>query len=157
MMRAGRRRPGQAGVSLLEMLLVIALVAAASLLATAAMSGGFGGLQLRSSARQVAAQLRYARAQAIATGTPQQFTIDPAAHAWTAPNGRHGEIPARLGIAFFGAREVQPRQGEGAIRFFPDGAATGGRVRLTRGSAAWDVNVKWLTGEVAVRRGEVSR
>ena len=143
------------GVSLLEMLLVIALLAAISVVAAAAMSGGFAGMQLRSEAKRITAQLRYTRAQAIATGEPQRFTIDPRAHTWTAPNNRHGEVPEKLGIAFIGAREVQPRRGEGAIMFFPDGASTGGRVQLHAGRAAWNVDVAWLTGEVRLRRGEV--
>ena len=143
------------GVSLLEMLLVIALLAAISVLAAGAMSGGFAGMQLRSEAKQITAQLRYTRTQAIATGKPQRFTIDPEARTWTAPNNRHGEIPEKLGIRFTGAREVQPRRGEGAIVFFPDGASTGGRVQLSAKQAAMNVDVTWLTGEVRLRRGRV--
>ena len=145
------------GVSLLEMLLVVALLAAVSVLAAAAMTGGFAGMQLRSEAKQMVAQLRYTRAQAIAIGEPQRFTIDPQAHTWTAPNNRHGEVPEKLGIVFTGAREVQPLRGEGAIMFFPDGASTGGRVQLSVDQAAWNIDVAWLTGEVRLRRGEVQR
>jgi general secretion pathway protein H len=147
-----RERP--AGVSLLEMLLVLVLLAAISAFAAAALGGGFAGVQLRGAAKQVAAQLRFTRTQAIATGRPQQFTIDPRGHAWTAPNDRHGEIPAKLGIRFTGARELQPREGEGAIVFFPDGASTGGRVQLSAKQAVLVVEVAWLTGEVVLRRGE---
>jgi general secretion pathway protein H len=145
------------GVSLLEMLLVIALLAAISVVAAAALTGGFAGVQLRSEAKQLAAQLRYSRTQAIATGRPQRFTIDPEQHTWTAPNNRRGEIPEKLGVRFIGAREVQPRRGEGAIVFFPDGASTGGRVQLSAKQAAIDIDVTWLTGEVRLRRGEVVR
>ena len=148
--RGPRRRAG--GVSLLEMLLVVALIAAASLLAAAAFSGGVGGMQLRSSAKEIAAQLRYTRTQAISTGAPQKFVIDPRAHTWQAPNGRSGEIPPDLGVVFTGARQLQPSPGEGAIMFFADGAATGGRIRLTLERAAWDIDVAWLTGEVRLRR-----
>lgn len=140
------------GASLLEMLLVIALIAAASLLAAAAFTGGLKGMQLRSTAKEVAAQVRYTRTQAIATGQPQRFVIDPRARRWQAPNGRSGEIPASLGVVFTGAREVRPSEGEGAIMFFADGAATGGRIRLTLERAAWDIDVAWLTGEVRLRR-----
>lgn len=140
------------GASLLEMLLVIALVAAISVLAAATLGGGMQGMQLRSAAKAVAAQLRYTRTTAIATGKPQRFTIDPVAHAWTAPNGRKGEIAPTLRVTFTGAREVQPRRGEGAIVFFADGASTGGRVQLSARNAAWNVDVAWLTGEVKLRR-----
>jgi general secretion pathway protein H len=145
------------GVSLLEMLLVVAIIAAASLLATAALSGGFDGLQLRSNAKEVAANLRYARAQAISTGKPQSFAIDPRAHVWQGANGRKGEIPKKLGIVFTGAREVQPRDGIGAIMFFSDGASTGGRVQLNSRNAAWNVDVAWLTGEVSLHRAQKDR
>lgn len=145
------------GTSLLEMLLVIALIAGIGLLAAGALGGGLAGMQLRSSAKEVAAALRFTRTQAIATGKPQRFTLDPAAHRWTAPNGRKGEIPDSLRITFTGAREMQPRRGEGAIVFFADGASTGGRVQLSARQAAWNVDVAWLTGEVKLRRAEVAR
>ena len=160
---AGRRGARRAsgfylrGFSLLEILLVMAILVIASLLAAAAMTGGFDGMRLRSSAKEITAQLRYTRAQAIASGRAQRFTIDPRGHTWTAPNDRDGEIPKQLAIAFIGAREVQPREGEGAIVFFADGASTGGRVQLSAKRAAWNVDVKWLTGEVRLTRGEVAQ
>lgn len=148
-------RSRASGFSLLEILLVMALIAIASVLAATAMTGGFTGMQLRSDARTIAAQLRWTRTQAIATGQTQRFVIDPHAHTWNAPQGRSGEIARKLGIAFFGAREVQPGIGEGAIVFFPDGASTGGRVQLNAKQAAWNVDVAWLTGEVTLKRGQV--
>ncbi|MFC7302221.1 type II secretion system protein XpsH [Cognatiluteimonas weifangensis] len=150
------RRTAVRGFSLLEVVLVIALIALASLLAAAALSGGGDGLRLRAAAQEVAAQLRYTRAQALATGEPQRFTIDPRAHAWTAPKGRHGTLPRQLGIVFTGARELQPSRGEGAIVFFADGAASGGRVQLRARQTAWNVDVAWLTGQVRVTRVEAA-
>ncbi|TKR31033.1 type II secretion system protein GspH [Luteimonas gilva] len=142
------------GVTLLEMLLVVAIIAAASLLAAGTLTGGFAGIQLRSSAKEIAANLRYARAQALTKGQPQKFVIDPRAHTWRATEDRRGEIPGKLGIVFTGTRGLQARAGEGAILFFPDGASTGGRVQLQSGKAAWNVDVAWLTGEVTLKRAE---
>ena len=153
-MRSRSMRQRSRGVSLLEMLLVIALLAAVSVLAATALSGGFRGIQLRSTAKDIASQLRYTRTQAIASGQPQRFTLNPEGHAWTAPNGRGGQIPPALRVTFTGAREVQPSADAGAIRFFHDGAATGGRVVLAIDDAAWQVDVAWLTGEVTVGRVE---
>lgn len=158
MKRAGRRGTRRAsGFSLLEILMVMAIIAIASLLAVAVLNGGIDGLRLRSSAKEIAANLRYARAQALNTGQPQKFVIDPAAHTWRTVNDRHGEIPRKLGILFTGTRGLQARAGEGAILFFPDGASTGGRVQLQAGKAAWNVDVAWLTGEVTVKRGVADR
>lgn len=143
-----------AGVSLLEMLLVVALIAVAGMIAAMVLTGGFDGMQLRSSSKEIAAQLRYARAQAIATGEPQLFVIQPASHQWLGPNDRHGEVPQSLRVEFIGARQAQVRAGEGGILFFPDGASTGGRVRLSAKQAAWRIDVAWLTGEVTLARAE---
>ena len=156
-MPAGRRpvrRPR--GFSLLEVLLVVGLIAVASVLAAAAISGGFDRLALPSTAKELAAQLRYTRTQAIASGAPQRFVIDPQARIWQAPNGRHGTIPDQLEIEFTGAREVQPSANEGAVQFFADGAATGGRIRIGYRTAAWQIDVAWLTGEVRLARAEAA-
>jgi len=154
--RAYRRARLVRGFTLLEIILVIAIIAAASVLAATAMGGGFRGMQLKASVRQIASNLRYTRAQAIATGEPQRFVIEPARHVWTAPKNHRGEIPAKLGVEFTGAREAAVSgspSGQGAILFFPDGAATGGRIRLTAGKASWNIDVAWLTGQVQVKQG----
>jgi general secretion pathway protein H len=165
-MRA-RRLPAAAvasGFSLLEMLLVMALVAIATLLAMSAFGGGMQGVALRGGAKDLAAQFRFARAVAISSGEPQDVVIDPQARRWEGAKGRAGELPAGGEIVFTGARaslfqEGQAEGGKGAVRFFPDGAATGGRVRLLAGEAGkrggWDVDVGWLTGEVRVSRVQV--
>jgi general secretion pathway protein H len=144
-----------AGFTLLETLLVMALMAGAALLAAMAFTGGMEGMRLRSESKEIAAQLRYTRARAIATGQPQLFRIDPRAHAWEAAGDRSGTIDAALAVRFTGVREAQVRAGEGAVLFFPDGGSTGGRVTLSAGSAAWSIDVAWLTGETRLLRDEV--
>jgi general secretion pathway protein H len=65
-------------------------------------------------------------------------------------------------VVFTGAGAAQfadadDSEGKGVVRFFPDGAATGGRVRLLANGAGWDVDVRWLTGEVVMRRVQDAR
>lgn len=135
------------------MLLVIALIAVAGVLAAAVLSGGIEGMRLRTAGKQIADELRQVRTRSIASGKPQQFEIDPVSHYWTTSLGRSGKIPASLRIQFTGAREAQARAGKGAIRFFPDGASSGGRVELFTEQARWRIDVAWITGEV--RSGRV--
>ncbi|MFT3763167.1 MAG: GspH/FimT family protein [Pseudoxanthomonas sp.] len=149
-----RRRRRERGVSLLEMLLVLALIALAGTLAAAALTGGLEGMRVRASAKDIAAQLRYTRALAIASGQPQRFAVDPQRHRWQAPNRRPGRVADSLRMQFTGAREAQPQAGEGGVLFFPDGASTGGRVQLQAGRAAWRIDVAWLTGRVELSRVE---
>lgn len=146
------------GFTLLEILVVMVLIAAGSLLAVGAFGGGgMRGAKLHAAAREVAAQLRFTRAVAISSGQPQEFRIDPHARAWTAARGRHGSLTSTGELVFIGARERQDTGGEGVVRFFPDGAATGGRVQFLANGAGWDVDVAWLTGEVRVQRARERR
>ena len=149
------------GFSLMEMLLVLALIAVASLLAVAAFGGGMQGMKLRAGAKDVAAQMRFARAVAISSGQPQDVVIDPQARRWQGAKGRSGTLPDGGEIVFTGAHASQfsidaGGDGKGVVRFFPDGAATGGRVRLLANGGGWDVDVRWLTGEVRVARVQAS-
>jgi general secretion pathway protein H len=140
---------------LIEILIVVTLIAAISALLIATVGGGMDGFRMRSAAKEIASELRHARAQAMAKGEVQKFTIDPAARQWSGAEGRAGELPKKLDVVFVGARELQPRRGEGAIVFFEDGASSGGRIQLKQENAAWNIDVAWLTGEVSLRRARV--
>ena len=152
-----QRRSANAGVSLLELMVVVVLIATATALAATVMTAGLPGQQLRGAARELAAQMRYTRAQAIVTGQSQVFTVNANTRDWQAPNRRHGTLPKAIDIVATSARNEQPADGVAAFRFFPDGSATGGRLLLQRDSAAWQLDIDWLTGQVAVVRAEASR
>ena len=55
----------------------------------------------------------------------------------------------------FTARSEQLSEKGGAIRFFPDGSSTGGRITLSIDSMRYLVNVDWLTGRVKVMESVV--
>lgn len=147
----------QRGFSLIELIVVIVLIAATTALAASVMTTGLPGQQLRNASRELAAQLRYTRAQAIVTGKSQLFTLDAGSREWQAPNRRHGQLPREIDIVATGARIEQTDADVAAIRFFPAGAATGGRILLSREQAAWQIDVEWLTGEVTLKRAQAQR
>ena len=145
------------GFTLLEMLLVLVLIAAAMAAAMAAFGGSLPGMRLRAAAKDVAAQLRFTRALAISSGQPQDFVLDVRSRRWQAPDGRHGRLPEVGELRFHGSSAVQFGGGpeadaRGIVRFFPDGAATGGQLQLTAAGGGWNVDVAWLTGEVRLHR-----
>lgn len=155
--RPHRGRVASRGFTLVEIVVVIALIAGSTALVAGLVSSGMPGQQLRGAARELAAQMRFARAQAIVTGEPQVLRLDAGKHEWTAPKGRHGALPGQIEIIAVGARDDAAGEGVATYRFFPDGASTGGNVRLKIGDAEWRVDVAWLTGEVALARGEGGR
>jgi general secretion pathway protein H len=163
LMRSLARQPamsprggGQAGMSLLEMMLVLALVAVIAMVAAMAMNGGLDGMRLRSAGKELAAELRYTRTRAIATGVPQQFELNVRNGHWQGPDGRRGELPAGMSLRFTGARQVQAKENAGVVRFFEDGASSGGRIELIARAAVWRIDIGWITGEVraGLSRGE---
>jgi len=142
----------QHGYTLIELLAVLVLIAAIVALGAATISRKLPGQRLQQSAKEIVAQLRYTRAQAIATGKPQVFMLDANSREWRAGERRSGKLSKDIAIVATGARNEQQRPGVAAVRFFPEGAATGGRFVLRNGRAAWQVDVQWLTGEVSMAR-----
>jgi general secretion pathway protein H len=142
------------GFTLIETVLVVGLVAIALTFAVALIDAGLPGQQLRSSARELAAQLRFARAQAVATGSQTVFQIDTRSRAWQGPKRHSGTIPGAIAIEATVASSERPEPQIAAIRFFPEGAATGGRIVLRHDRAAWQIDVDWLTGEVRLSRAD---
>lgn len=176
-----KRATRAAGFTLIEALVVLALMATAFALFAGALVGALPGQQLRDATNRLAAEMRATRARAVATGVDQSFVIDTQARTWrsgasdalgdpsaglpgTKPGARadggvrrQGEFDETLALGATVAREEQPGPGLAAIRFFADGSSTGGRVVVRRGDAAWRVDVNWLTGAVRVERGEGGR
>ena len=142
----------QQGYTLVELIIVLVLVASIVAMGAAVMSRKLPGQRLQQSAKELAAQLRFTRAQAIASGESQLFTLDSNSREWHAGARREGKLARDIEIVATGARNEQQREGVAAVRFFPEGAATGGRFVLRHGSAAWQVDVQWLTGEVSLAR-----
>ena len=57
---------------------------------------------------------------------------------------------AGLELKLFTAQSDIISEHRGAIRFYPDGGSTGGRVTLAAGERKFEVDVDWLTGRVAI-------
>ena len=140
------------GFTLLEMMVVLVVIASVVAIGASVMARKLPGQKLQHAAKELAAQLRYTRAQAIASGQPQLFTFDARTREWRAGDRRDGKLARDIQVLATGARNEAQREGVAAVRFFPEGAATGGRFLLSHGKSAWQVDVEWLTGEVRVSK-----
>ena len=146
----GTRRTS-AGFTLLEILLVLALVAGAMTMMAAAFTRGSDGPRLWAATAQMANGLRDARARAMLEQKVQRFELEPAAHRWQAAGGKPQPVPEAIALSMSTAAELRTPRG-GAILFFPDGASSGGRIELSQGTQAWRLDVNWLTGQVRTTR-----
>jgi general secretion pathway protein H len=116
-----------AGFTLIEMLVVIAIMGLVLAMVTSFRQPRSQWLQNQTAARQISEALRDAHGQAIAEGHP------------VAPLLPH--LPATMAVSV----QAPP----GGIVFAPDGSASGGRILLGNGASEIVVSVDWLTGRVA--------
>ena len=135
-----------AGFTLVEMLVVVAILAAALFLLAVRGPARNAALDLRAATEQVAGSLRLARARAIETGGPVQWTLDSAAHGYRLGSELPRPLPPALAAS---AQNADGRPATG-VRFAPDGSASGVQVVLALGTRRTVVGVNWLTGRVSV-------
>ena len=146
---AGSNRRG--GFTLLELLLVMALAAIMMVLVPPMVSSALPGTQLKSAARELAAGLRYARTHALTSREEAVLILDAEKrHFKITGRNRNYSIPESVDISMLTAESETRGDSVGAIRFFPDGGSTGGRVNLRHGERGFGVDVDWLTGKVRI-------
>ena len=151
--RASGRSSRQQGFTLLELLAVLVVLATAAGLIAARFAGRHDGDALQSAAHELASRLRAARAAAIRQTADRAVVIDMANRVVTAGKGiPQLKIADAISISSATSATEQPTPASAGIRFFPNGASTGGRIRLETERLAYEVRVNWLTGRVAVER-----
>jgi general secretion pathway protein H len=144
-------KPSRAnGFTLLEMLAVILLVGIAAAAVSISVTQGLASARVRAASSEVAGALRAVRAQAIVRGQDQNFDVDTQANSYRNVKQQDVRLPKGMRVSITSAKEDQPNDHTGRIRFFPDGSSTGGRITLQSGKREWHVNVSWLTGQVRV-------
>ena len=113
-----------------------------------------GGSLARIGRARITAQGRSYSAPAfsVAGNRAIDLVFDPVRRTY----GVDGEAPLTLSagvtMEFTGARELMKLSGAGVIRLHPDGASSGGVVRLVSEREADEVEVDWLTGDVRLTR-----
>jgi general secretion pathway protein H len=139
------------GVTLLEMLIVLAIMGLVAALVMPMFGPGVSTTELKSSARQLASALRLARSEAMATRQETFVTLDLEGRRFkVAADPREHLLPAGIDLKLFTAQRDIVNDKVGAIRFFPDGGSNGGRITVAAGERKFEVDVDWLTGRVAI-------
>jgi len=137
------------GFTLFELLAV--LVVAALVLATVLpyIGDNLSSRDVQSSARQLLSAMRLARSEAVRDRRPVDLFVDVEKRYYKiGESGENRRLPQRASVILYTARSLLQDNGSGAIRFFPDGSASGGRVTLSSGDSSHRVDVNWLTGAI---------
>jgi general secretion pathway protein H len=138
------------GFTLIELVVVLAIGVAIYAVLLAVPLGG-GRADLKAAARTLASGLREAQTTAMATRRDATLTLDLEAREFLVAGEREPrKLPDDVDLKLYTAQSEVLGERTGAIRFYPDGSSTGGRVTLASGKREYRVDVDWLTGRVSI-------
>ena len=137
------------GFTLLELMLVMFIVILGFAAIGLNISSGNDATKLQSAARDMVSALRFAKGQALISHKETTVALDLNENNYTV-SGRDKvfTIPDTIALTVVTAQEELTGKGLASIRFFPDGSSSGGRIKLERNSAIWQIDINWLTGQV---------
>jgi len=139
-----------AGFTLLELLVVLAIVSLLAMALPGRMTRGVDPVRAETAAKALAMDLVRTRGQAMASGRQTLFVVDPQSASYRAGAGAPTLLPPGTRITLLTAVQERQEGSSGAIRFFPDGGATGGQITLlSRSGLERRITVDWLTGHVS--------
>ncbi|MFK8069076.1 MAG: Tfp pilus assembly protein FimT/FimU [Gammaproteobacteria bacterium] len=143
-------RSNQKGFSLLEILVVLIIIGFMVVLIPPRLSGVMASTHAKASARDMVSALRQSRNHAISSQNEQLFKLDLEKKTFTYDQKKIKKLPENLKISLYTAQSEQFSDQIGAIRFFPDGSSTGGRIKLSMNNLHLFIDINWLTGKVVL-------
>ncbi|MGH7036280.1 MAG: GspH/FimT family pseudopilin [Stellaceae bacterium] len=154
MSRTGRDAAAQRGFTLIELVVVLAILALVTAMALPFLAGAGKKADARLATREIAAGLRLTRNLAMVRGRAEAFFIDTATGAFRAGSTATPQrLPGDVRLVLFTTAGEQRSASAGSIRFFADGSSTGGGIRLQAGNSRSEVLVDWLTGHLTIGDG----
>lgn len=138
-----------AGFSLLELLVVVALMAAVSALALPYVPGLREGLAARMAVRGAVGLLERARSEALVAGGPVDVAVDLDGRSLSLGTVRQ-VLPARCTLHLVTVAALVQDRGQAAMRFYADGGSSGGGLVVDCEGRRSRIAVDWLTSAVTV-------
>ena len=150
---AARRISRSAGFTLIEMTVVLAILGLTLAIVSSYRSPWSRTLSAEGAASQLAADLRLARSQAIASNRSVVVSVDLIGRQYRVGAQAARRIPGELRIELLTIANERESDHVAGIRFNPDGSSTGGRIVLVDDRRKIDVGIDWLTGRVSIADG----
>lgn len=142
------------GFTLVELLVVLAILGAITALAPFVLHKAVPSLEQRAAARDLAGALSSARSLALSQNAPTAVVIDVTDKSYAVEGRVSKTLPEALQVTLVTATSELEDEDRGRIVFYPDGTATGGEVRLASEEQTEVVVVDWLTARVTIEDGE---
>lgn len=133
--------------------MVIAIAGLLSATLAGTVFSGRDTVTLRAAAEDLTSLLKRARGDALSQNREIAVVIDVQEKTFGV-EGRDKlwSLPTKSEVTILTAAEEVTGERRGAIRFFPNGSATGGGVRLSQDGRSYQVSVHWLTGQVSLAK-----
>ena len=139
------------GFTLLEVIVVLVIAATMYALILGVPFRGASVADLKYAARSLASGLRQAQTLAMTTRRDALLTVDVEAREFVlAGESEPRKLSRDIELKLYTAQSEILNEGRGAIRFYPDGSSTGGRITVKAGERQYLVDVDWLTGRVSI-------
>lgn len=121
-----------AGFTLLELIVVLAIVALGYSAVAVNFSSGNDAMALKAAARDLTSGLRYVRSQAMLSheSATLDFNLSNNSYSLTGQKKIY-TLPENIDVTINTAKE-ELHDGVAKLRFFPDGSSIGGRVTLEK-------------------------
>jgi len=143
---SARETYGDEGFTIVEMLVVLAILAIISALALPALRKVPDGVVLRTTTGELLSALKTTRGSAISRNMPTAFVFDEERRTFLPSGAPAVGLPPTVQMEMKTADFKEAGSGSRRILFFPDGSSTGGDMRLTIGSRSMAICISWLTG-----------
>lgn len=138
------------GFTLIEMLVVIAIMGLVMVLVTTGRGPVSPAIHARSAAEAISAALRHERSEAVMRNRPTQLTLDLVHRSYFSSDTLAETLPADVSLALLASTDEAPGPAAGRIRFNADGSSSGGRIAISGNGRTWWVGVDWLSGRVSI-------
>jgi general secretion pathway protein H len=139
------------GFTLLELMVTLVIAGALVALVPPMLQRALPSVQLRGAAQELASALRYLRSWSIAQGREGRLILDLQNKNYTiSARNQTYSLPEDAQVSLQAASDERLDDQRSAIRFYPDGSSSGGRVTLKTADNERRIDVDWLTGRVSL-------
>lgn len=144
--RAGAPADATAGFTLVEMLVVLAIMALVAAIAAPGLVSNYRTKTLETLAGEITMRLRLSRTSAIATARPKQVVVDLGTRVIRFGERDSVALPDDVKMTVITGQETVVAGRQTVLTFLPDGSASGMDISLQQKGRTTRIAVNWLTG-----------